>query len=312
MGDARNSGNKPLKRHDNKSNNNALKIIPLGGLDGIGKNMTCFEYQNEMILVDAGLMFPDDDHPGVDLILPDYTYVLENANKLKGIFITHGHEDHTGALPYLIKDLGEQVPKSDESSLVEESTQTNDSSESEEMSARAPTDVREMITKLKRDVAEANMHAMAARRDYRKKVAEHEHTKTLLDLANARGGLAEELQEREQELEKREQELEEREQALACSGTAPPAPSDLIDKLKEEISSLKEQLEEKSMEESAAADPTTAPWSSDTYRSAEAEAMVLRSQLDHMKTRLDKAKARLDKAKARSKEEREEAKVKRP
>ncbi|MDR1016787.1 MAG: ribonuclease J [Coriobacteriales bacterium] len=88
----------------------ALKIIPLGGLDGIGKNMTCFEYHDEMMLVDAGLMFPDDDHPGVDLILPDYSYVLENARKLKGIVITHGHEDHTGALPYLIKDLGDKVP----------------------------------------------------------------------------------------------------------------------------------------------------------------------------------------------------------
>lgn len=82
-----------------------LKIIPLGGLDGIGKNMTVFEYGNDMIVVDAGLMFPDDDHPGVDLILPDYTYILENSHRLRGIIITHGHEDHTGALPYLLKDL---------------------------------------------------------------------------------------------------------------------------------------------------------------------------------------------------------------
>lgn len=87
-----------------------LKIIPLGGLDAIGKNMTVFECGGDMILDDAGLMFPDDDHPGIDLILPDYTYVLENADKLRGIFITHGHEDHTGTLPYLIKDLDRQVP----------------------------------------------------------------------------------------------------------------------------------------------------------------------------------------------------------
>jgi ribonuclease J len=82
-----------------------LRVIPLGGLDGIGKNMTVFEYGNDMIVVDAGLMFPDDDHPGVDLILPDYTYILENADRLRAIIITHGHEDHTGALPYLLKDL---------------------------------------------------------------------------------------------------------------------------------------------------------------------------------------------------------------
>ncbi|MCL2757458.1 MAG: ribonuclease J, partial [Coriobacteriia bacterium] len=87
-----------------------LKIIPLGGLDGIGKNMTVFEYGNDMVLVDAGLMFPDDDHPGIDLILPDYTYVLEHAEKLRAIIITHGHEDHTGALPFLLKDLGLPIP----------------------------------------------------------------------------------------------------------------------------------------------------------------------------------------------------------
>ena len=87
-----------------------LEVIPLGGLDAIGKNMTAFECDGDMILDDAGLMFPDDDHPGVDLILPDYTYVLENADKLKGIVITHGHEDHTGTLPYLMKDLDRPVP----------------------------------------------------------------------------------------------------------------------------------------------------------------------------------------------------------
>ncbi|OUO32171.1 ribonuclease J [Olsenella sp. An293] len=88
----------------------ALKIIPLGGLDGIGKNMTAFEYGDDMVLVDAGLMFPDEGQPGIDLILPDYTYVLENEEKLRGIIITHGHEDHTGALPYLLADLTRKVP----------------------------------------------------------------------------------------------------------------------------------------------------------------------------------------------------------
>ena len=87
-----------------------LRIIPLGGLDGIGKNMTAFECGDDMVLVDAGLMFPDDDQPGIDLVLPDYTYVLENEHKLRGIVITHGHEDHTGARPYLLMDLTKKVP----------------------------------------------------------------------------------------------------------------------------------------------------------------------------------------------------------
>ncbi|MDR0350118.1 MAG: ribonuclease J, partial [Coriobacteriales bacterium] len=83
-----------------------MRIIPLGGLDGIGKNMTVFEYGDDIIVVDAGLMFPDDEQLGVDLILPDYSYILQNAHRLRAIIITHGHEDHTGALPYLLKDLG--------------------------------------------------------------------------------------------------------------------------------------------------------------------------------------------------------------
>lgn len=87
-----------------------LRIIPLGGLDGIGKNMTAFEFGEDMVLIDAGLMFPDDSQPGIDLVLPDYTYVLENEDKLRGIIITHGHEDHTGALPYLLQDLTRKVP----------------------------------------------------------------------------------------------------------------------------------------------------------------------------------------------------------
>ena len=87
-----------------------LKIIPLGGLAGIGKNMTVFECGDDMVLVDAGLMFPDDSQPGIDLVLPDYTYVLENEEKLRGIVVTHGHEDHTGSLPYLLQDLNNKVP----------------------------------------------------------------------------------------------------------------------------------------------------------------------------------------------------------
>lgn len=93
-----------------RSNKPALKVIPLGGLDGIGRNMTAFEYGRDMILVDAGIMFPNDEQPGIDLVLPDYTYVLENEEKLRGIVITHGHEDHTGAVPYLLADLNHKAP----------------------------------------------------------------------------------------------------------------------------------------------------------------------------------------------------------
>lgn len=93
-----------------KTKSQPLRIIPLGGLDGIGKNMTAFEYGGNMVLVDAGIMFPDDDMPGVDLVLPDYTYVLEHEDELRGIIVTHGHEDHTGALPYLLKDLNHKAP----------------------------------------------------------------------------------------------------------------------------------------------------------------------------------------------------------
>ncbi len=104
------SSRKRGSSQEKKTSGAQMKIIPLGGLDAIGKNMTVFECGNDLVLDDAGLMFPDDDHPGIDLILPDYTYVLENAHKLRGIVITHGHEDHTGALPYLYKDLDVPVP----------------------------------------------------------------------------------------------------------------------------------------------------------------------------------------------------------
>ena len=82
-----------------------LKIIPLGGLDEIGKNMTVLEYGKDMIVVDCGVSFPDEDMYGVDLVIPDFTYLVENQKKLKGMFITHGHEDHIGSIPYCMQQV---------------------------------------------------------------------------------------------------------------------------------------------------------------------------------------------------------------
>ncbi|MCR5107084.1 MAG: ribonuclease J [Lachnospiraceae bacterium] len=82
-----------------------LKIIPLGGLEQIGMNITAFEYDGEIVVVDCGLAFPEDDMLGIDLVIPDISYLKDNKEKLKGLFITHGHEDHIGAIPYVIKDL---------------------------------------------------------------------------------------------------------------------------------------------------------------------------------------------------------------
>ena len=82
-----------------------LKIIPLGGLDEIGKNMTVLEYGKDMIIIDCGVGFPDEDMYGVDLVIPDFTYLVQNAKKLRGMFITHGHEDHIGSIPYCMQQI---------------------------------------------------------------------------------------------------------------------------------------------------------------------------------------------------------------
>ncbi|MFI3200546.1 MAG: ribonuclease J, partial [Eubacteriales bacterium] len=82
-----------------------LKIIPLGGLEQIGMNITAFEYEDSIIVVDCGLSFPADDMLGIDLVIPDVSYLTDNIDKIKGFVFTHGHEDHIGAIPYVFKEL---------------------------------------------------------------------------------------------------------------------------------------------------------------------------------------------------------------
>ena len=93
------------KKSTENSNHSKLKIIPLGGLEQIGMNITAFEYEDSIIVVDCGLSFPEDDMYGIDLVIPDVTYLKDNIDKVKGFFITHGHEDHIGAIPYVLKEV---------------------------------------------------------------------------------------------------------------------------------------------------------------------------------------------------------------
>ncbi len=94
-----------MQDNPEQTTDGSLLIIPLGGVEEIGLNMTVFQYADDLIIVDAGLMFPEEEMLGVDIVIPDYSYILDNREKVKGIVLTHGHEDHTGALPFLLKEI---------------------------------------------------------------------------------------------------------------------------------------------------------------------------------------------------------------
>ena len=102
------TSHKYTKKNSSKKSlesNKPIRIIPLGGLGEIGKNITLYEFDGDMFLVDCGMAFPDEETPGIDIVIPDFTYILENKDKIKGLVVTHGHEDHIGAIPYLLKQI---------------------------------------------------------------------------------------------------------------------------------------------------------------------------------------------------------------
>ncbi len=94
-----------MKLKENKKDSQGVKLIPLGGLNEIGKNITVLEYKNDIMIIDCGLSFPNDEMFGIDVVIPDFSYLIKNMEKVKGMILTHGHEDHIGAIPYLLKDL---------------------------------------------------------------------------------------------------------------------------------------------------------------------------------------------------------------
>lgn len=95
----------PKKNSGAKQTKKPIRIIPLGGLGEIGKNITVYEYEKDIILVDCGMSFPDEEMPGIDIVIPDFTYLVQNKERILGLFVTHGHEDHIGAIPYLLREI---------------------------------------------------------------------------------------------------------------------------------------------------------------------------------------------------------------
>ena len=94
-----------MKQTEKRKDSQVVKLIPLGGLGEIGKNITALEYQNDILVIDCGLAFPNDEMFGIDIVIPDFTYLVKNREKVRGVILTHGHEDHIGAVPYLLKEL---------------------------------------------------------------------------------------------------------------------------------------------------------------------------------------------------------------
>lgn len=94
-----------MKLTETFKDNSAVKLIPLGGLNEVGKNLTVLEHKNDILIIDCGLSFPDDEMFGIDIVIPDFTYLIKNKEKIKGMILTHGHEDHIGGIPYLLKEI---------------------------------------------------------------------------------------------------------------------------------------------------------------------------------------------------------------